>query len=78
MLDLAPYRRYVQDLHDYRVNFETLAEEARQHNDYEAAVMCLLQAIKLRSSILQVDQMLVDYSTAQGQTPLPDLTKVWS
>lgn len=77
-IDMQPYRTYIADLQNYKKNFEDLAEEARQASDWDHAVVCLLQAIKLRSAILQLEQSVMDYVLSEGGTDLPPVDKVWS
>ena len=78
MIDLTPFYDYVEHLQEYRRLFETLAEESRQAADFLTAKECLVEAVKMRSACMQLNEVIAEYNSTNGATKLPELPKMWS
>lgn len=77
-LDLKPYRDYIQQLNDYRRNFEDLAVDARSAMDFHTSKECLVEAIKLRSAVMQLEGVIEAHLLTEGKIGLPEIPKVFS
>lgn len=57
------HEEFILKLDDYRKCLELIAEEARGHNDFDAARRAVVQAMKLTSAINSVKSWFADKDT---------------